>query len=59
MLKDLFRTKSSFVIDKIKEVVESGGGAMTDNCVADALRAAYGIRISRRTVNLYRTKAGI
>jgi len=57
-LKDLFRTKGSYVIDKIREVL-GAGGRMTDREVAGALKSVYGIKIPRRTVNLYRLKAGI
>jgi hypothetical protein len=57
-LKDLFRPKSSFVIDKIREVL-GAGEKMTDRQVAAALKSAHGIRISRRSVNLYRTRAGL
>lgn len=57
-LKDLFRPKSSFVIDKIREVL-GAGGKMTDREVAGVLKSAHGIKVSRRTVNLYRAKAGI
>jgi hypothetical protein len=58
-LKDLFRPKSALVIDKMKEVLGGGGKRLTDGQVAEALKAAHGIKISRRTVNLYRSKAGL
>ena len=55
-LKDLFRSKSSIVIDKINEVLGGGAKNMTDSEVAAALKAAHGLKVSRRTVNLYRSK---
>lgn len=58
-LKDFFRPKSAFVIDKIKEVTAAGAKSMTDGEVAAALKSAHGIKVSRRSVNLYRSKAGL
>lgn len=57
-LKDLFRAKSAFVIDRIREVLGKAAGKMTDAEVAAALRSVYGLRVSRRSVNLYRARAG-
>ncbi|PJA16207.1 MAG: hypothetical protein COX65_02990 [Elusimicrobia bacterium CG_4_10_14_0_2_um_filter_56_8] len=58
-LKDLFRQKKEYIIDKITEVLGGGAAKMTDREVAESLKAVYGIRISRRSVNLYRTKTGL
>lgn len=54
--KDLFFAKNAYIIDKIKELSGAGGRQMTDSEVTEALRNTYGIRISRRSVNLYRAK---
>jgi hypothetical protein len=53
-LKSFFRPRSAYIIDKIKQIL--AGGAMTDKKVAEALSRDFGMRISRRTVSLYRTK---
>ncbi|MBI5743097.1 MAG: hypothetical protein HY952_00965 [Elusimicrobia bacterium] len=58
-LKDLFRPKNAFVIDRIREVLGGAGRKLTDGEVTAALKSACGIKISRRSVNLYRTKAGL
>jgi hypothetical protein len=58
-LADLFRAKSSFITDKIREVLGAGGVKMTDSEVAVRLKSLCGIKISRRSVNLYRSRAGI
>lgn len=58
-LKDLFRQKNAYIIDKIKQVLGDGAKKMTDMEVTEALKSRYGIRVSRRSVNLYRGKAGI
>ncbi|MCM2267412.1 MAG: hypothetical protein NDI60_06495 [Elusimicrobiales bacterium] len=58
-LKDLFRPKSAFVIDRIREVLGGAAAKRTDAEVAASLKSAYGIKISRRSVNLYRRKAGL
>ena len=54
-LKNFFRQKKAYIIDKIKEIAGPGAGKLTDREVAGSLKAVYGIRISRRSVNLYRT----
>ncbi|MDP2864871.1 MAG: hypothetical protein Q8O90_01345 [Elusimicrobiota bacterium] len=54
-LRDLFRKKNAFIIDTIKAVTGASAKKMTDREVAESLKAVYGIRISRRSVNLYRT----
>ncbi|MEK7721486.1 MAG: hypothetical protein AAB359_03760, partial [Elusimicrobiota bacterium] len=67
-LKDFFKKRNAFVIDRIREILGTGpallpdrkkrgtgAGKMTDREVAESLKAVYGIRISRRSVNLYRT----
>ena len=53
-LKSFFRPRSAYIIDKMKEV--AGEGAMTDLKVAQALKSKFGIKVSRRTVSLYRTR---
>lgn len=53
-LKSFFRPRSAYIIDKMREIL--GGGAMTDEKVAQALKREFGVRVSRRTVSLYRTK---
>ena len=53
-LKSFFRPRSAYIIDKMKEIL--GGGAMTDKKVAQTLKNDFGVRISRRTVSLYRTR---
>ncbi|OGR44089.1 MAG: hypothetical protein A2X35_12885 [Elusimicrobia bacterium GWA2_61_42] len=58
-LKDLFRPKSALVIDKMKDVMGAGVKRLTDSEVAAALKTGHGLRISRRTVNLYRKRAGL
>jgi len=55
-LKDLFRQKNDYIIDKIKETLGAGSGKMTDRQVTETLKAVHGIRVSRRSVNLYRAK---
>ncbi len=57
-LKDLFLPKSAFVIDRIREVTGGAAGKLTDGEVSAALRKAYGIKVSRRSVNLYRSGSG-
>ena len=52
--KDLFLAKNAFVSDKIKEILGAGGDPLTDSEVTEALRKKYGLRVSRRSVNLYR-----
>lgn len=54
-LGNLFRKKNAFIIDIIKTVTGAGAKKMTDREVAESLRSVYGIRVSRRSVNLYRT----
>ncbi len=53
-LRSLFFAKKDFVIGKIMEVLGEGGIKMTDAALAAALRAGYGLKVSRRSVNLYR-----
>ncbi len=54
-LGNLFRKKNAFIIDIIKKVTGASAKKMTDREVAESLRSVYGIRVSRRSVNLYRT----
>lgn len=58
-LKDLFRAKSAFVIDRMKEVLGASAKKLTDAQTAAALKSSYGIKISRRSVNLYRSRTGL
>lgn len=53
-LKDLFLSKKTFIIDKIKAMVGTGKARITDREIAEALRKDFGLRVSRRSVNLYR-----
>jgi len=55
-LKDLFLAKNAFIIDKIKAILGAAEEHLTDTEVTEALRNKYGIRVSRRSVNLYRAK---
>jgi len=54
-IKNLFMQKNAFIIDRIKEITGAGAKRMTDREVAASLKDVFGIRISRRSVNLYRT----
>ena len=58
-LKDLFRAKNNYIIEKMREILLASPDRMTDLQVAQALRSGYGVRVSRRSVSLYRSKAGI
>lgn len=58
-LKSLFAPKKAIIIDKIKDILGGSPGNMTDNQLADALNRDCGLKISRRSVNLYRKKAGL
>lgn len=55
-LKNLFLVKNAFIIDKIKAILGACNRKMTDSEVMEALRNTYGLRVSRRSVNLYRAK---
>ena len=55
-LKDLFKQKNNYIIDKVKDILGAGTVKLTDAAVAEALRTVHGIRISRRSVNLYRAR---
>lgn len=55
-LKSFFRKKNAYIIDIIKTVTGARAKKMTDREVAGSLKAVYGIRVSRRSVNLYRTR---
>ena len=55
-LKDLFSPRSAYIIDKIKDILGAGNRKLTDSEVTEALRNTYGLRVSRRSVNLYRAK---
>lgn len=55
-LKNFFRKKNAYITDIIKTVTGARAEKMTDKEVAESLKAVYGIRVSRRSVNLYRTK---
>ena len=58
-LKSLFRQKNAYIIDKIKDILGAGQKKLSDAEVAETLKAVHGIRVSRRSVNLYRNKAGL
>jgi hypothetical protein len=53
-MKDLFLTKKAFIIDKIKTMTGAGSAKITDREISEALRKDCGLRVSRRSVNLYR-----
>ena len=55
-IKSLFLAKKDFVIGKIREVLGEGRVKLTDAAVTAALKSGYGLKISRRSVNLYRKK---
>lgn len=55
-LKDLFKQKNNYIIDKVKDILGAGAVKMTDRQVAETLRTVHGIKVSRRTVNLYRAR---
>ncbi len=55
-LKELFRRKNAYVIDRIKDILGGRGAGMTDAGLAAELKRRCGIRVSRRSVNLYRKK---
>ena len=54
-IKSLFMQKNAFIIDRIRSITGAGAGKMTDREVAESLKDVHGIRVSRRSVNLYRT----
>ncbi len=58
-LKDLFKRKNAYIIDKIRDVLGGADRKLTDLEVADTLKNIYGIRVSRRSVNLYRARKGL
>lgn len=55
-LKDLFKRKNNYIIAKIRDILGAGAVKMTDQQVTETLRTVHGIRISRRSVNLYRAR---
>ncbi|OGR76210.1 MAG: hypothetical protein A2X32_02985 [Elusimicrobia bacterium GWC2_64_44] len=55
-LKDLFLAKNAFIIDKIKAILGAADQRLTDTELTAVLRTKHGIRVSRRSVNLYRSK---
>lgn len=55
-LKDLFSPRSAYIIDKIRLILGAGNTKLTDSEVMEALRKTYGLRVSRRSVNLYRDR---
>lgn len=55
-LSGLFLSKNAYIIDRMKEILGAGNSAMTDREITEALRTTYGVRVSRRSVNLYRGK---
>lgn len=55
-LQSLLLAKNAFIIDRIKEILGAGNRKFTDSEVMEALRNTYGLRVSRRSVNLYRAK---
>jgi len=60
-LKDLFPSKKGYIIDKIGEVkgllsAANGSGRVSDREIAAELKERFGLKVSRRTVNLYRAR---
>lgn len=55
-LSGLLLPKNAFITGKIREMLKGGEEKLTDAAVAARLRAGYGLRVSRRSVNLYRSK---
>jgi DNA-directed RNA polymerase specialized sigma54-like protein len=55
-LKDLFSPRSAYIIDKIRLILGAGNTKLTDSEVMEALGKTYGLRVSRRSVNLYRDR---
>ncbi|HAN04129.1 MAG TPA: hypothetical protein DCW72_10165 [Elusimicrobia bacterium] len=55
-IKGLFLSRNAYIIDRIREILGAGSREMTDSEITEALRTTYGVRVSRRSVNLYRAK---
>ncbi|MBU2573790.1 MAG: hypothetical protein KKH28_06935 [Elusimicrobia bacterium] len=56
-LKSFFPSPKGYIIAKIKEITDSGGARkLNARLLAGELKTRYGIRISGRTVNLYRNR---
>lgn len=59
-LKDFFPSKKEYIIDRIRRLAARPAAARcrpSDRVIACELREHFGIKVSRRTVNLYRPKA--
>jgi hypothetical protein len=52
-LKNFFLSKKSYIIDKMKKILMKDKN-ISDNQIAEFLHHKYGVKISRRSVNLYR-----
>jgi transcriptional regulator with XRE-family HTH domain len=58
-LKDFFPSKKEYIIDKIRRVMARPAPArcrLSDRMIACELRERFGIKVSRRTVNLYKPR---
>lgn len=55
-LKEFLGRKNAYVIDRIKEILGGRGAGITDAGLAAELKKRCGMRVSRRSVNLYRKK---
>jgi len=55
-LKDFFVSRRKFLIDKVRDIVlkYNKGNKLTDREIGDILNRKYGLKVSRRSVNLYR-----
>ena len=55
-LKDFFLSRKKFLIDKVSDILlkYGKGDKLTDREIGDILNRKYGLKISRRSVNLYR-----
>ena len=58
-LRDFFPSKKEYIIDRIRKIMARPGAArrrLSDRLIACGLLERFGIKVSRRTVNLYRPK---
>jgi Sigma-54, DNA binding domain len=55
-LKDFFVSRRKFLIDKVRDILlkYSKGKKLTDKEIGDILNKKHGLKVSRRSVNLYR-----
>ncbi len=55
-LDSLFLAKNKYIIMKMREILGACNGKFTDSELTEVLRKNYGLRVSRRSVNLYRAR---